>query len=249
MSRIRINHQEYDIEGILFDKDGTLLDFGSLWLNWTEQLVDSIAYKTDNICQKQTFANSLGFSYKSSTWDPGGPLAIGSMQDILTILSLNLYQHNIPWNQAFQTVNEVYSELESGLEDKLSLKPIKGLHTFLQKASEQSVKMGVVTSDNHQTAKNHLETLGIDHYFASVIGRDLVKYGKPFPEMAHMALNQLSLNPEKTLIIGDSNGDMLLGKYCKTLASIGIGNKDQTHLINADHVIEDYTPEFICMDE
>jgi len=250
MGKVRVNGQLYDIDAILFDKDGTLLDFGSLWIGWSERLLQIISDKVEDECQTDFLAEKLGFSKGENTWDPKGPLAIGSMQDIVTILSAELYQQGIPWNQAFQLVNESYRELESAFPYKEHLKPIKGLREFLSQAEQKLIKMAVVTSDNLAKAEEHLEALGIDGYFSSVMGHDLVEYGKPFPDMAEVALKELSVPPERTLIIGDSNGDMLLGKYTKTLAGIGItpSIESSSHLKDADQIIENYTSEFITIE-
>jgi phosphoglycolate phosphatase len=251
MGKLSINNQEYEIEGILFDKDGTLLEFGSLWINWTKKFIDLI-YQTSEIdCDKDTLARSLGFSYKNESWDPKGPLAIGSLQDIISILSKELYEVGIPWNEAFKIVTESYEKLDNEFDWRSSVKPVNGLVDFLEKASKQSVKMGVITSDNYDRAVNQLKVLGIEHYFSVILGHDSVHKGKPFTEMVEKACKELSINPEKTIIIGDSNGDMLLGKNSNSLSSIGIvSRKDQLsdHLINADQIIRDYTREFIIID-
>ena len=31
----------YKIQGVLFDKDGTLFDFNATWGNWTERLIET----------------------------------------------------------------------------------------------------------------------------------------------------------------------------------------------------------------
>ncbi|MCP8615840.1 HAD family hydrolase [Salirhabdus salicampi] len=248
MRKIVINEKVYEIDGILFDKDGTLVDFGSLWITWTKDLIDKIVHKTDISCNKETYANALGFSYEERTWDPKGPLAIGSLQDIISILSRELYSNGVPWNDAFKLVNDSYQEVESDFNWHDSVKAIRGLRDFLQQASNRSIKMGVVTSDNYDRARHQLKLLEIDHYFSAIVGHDSVEQGKPFPEMVKVACKRMDVKPERTIVIGDSNGDMLLGRNAKSLSSIGIVSKEgqsTDHLINADAIIRDYTNEFI----
>ncbi|WP_456277504.1 HAD family hydrolase [Bacillus sp. AK128] len=248
MGKVIVNGNTYEVDGILFDKDGTLLDFGTLWIGWSKTFIDRIVDRNDLHYDKNELAQSIGFSYAEGSWDPMGPIAIGSLQDIISILTYSLYRKGMPWNEGFKIVNEAYVEVEQSYDWSSSVKPIKGLLSFLEQAAAQSIKMGVVTSDDSERAKRHLEILGIDQYFSAVIGHDSVKKGKPFPEMVYAACEQLSVKPERTITIGDSNGDMLLGKNGNSIGCIGIvSSLDQPveHLLNADEVIRDYTYEFM----
>ncbi|WP_449354742.1 HAD family hydrolase [Virgibacillus natechei] len=242
MSVVCIDGDEHEIDCILFDKDGTIIDF-KLWLCWADTFINLIDENTGVTYNKRLLADSLGFSYKNHTWDPKGPLAIGSQQDLLTILALGLYQQGVPWNQAYQVVHDAHQVLEETFVIHDHIKPINGLLSFLKQADKHAIKMGVVTSDNYGKTLQHLNALGIVNYFLTIVGHDLVHRGKPYPEMVYYACEQLDVSPEKTLIIGDSNGDMILGKNSGVLASIGIVSSPgaQTeHLQDADYIIRDY---------
>ncbi|MTW88238.1 HAD-IA family hydrolase [Virgibacillus dakarensis] len=242
MSVVIINGNRFEIDGILFDKDGTIVDF-TLWVRWAEAFIDLIDDQATVSYNKGLLAHFLGFSYENHTWDPKGPLAIGSLQDLLTILSLGLYQQGVPWNQAYQVVNDAHQVLEDTFAIHEHVKPVNGLVRFLEQAEKLAIKMGVVTSDNYGKAVQHLNALGITNFFSAIVGHDLVYRGKPYPEMVYYACKQLDIAPEKTLIIGDSNGDMILGKNSGVLASIGIvsaPNMQKVHLLDADFIINDY---------
>lgn len=238
------NKATYDIDGILFDKDGTLIKFSSLWVSWAERLVDSIASKSDmNLPEKHELAKAIGFHYTHRIWDLQGPLCIGSPDDLMTIGASYLYKKGFPWNEASEKVGIAYQEVEKQDDWKQSIEPIEGLLQLLKKAHEKALKLGVVTSDHRENAYKHIERLNIDHYFQSILGDDMVERGKPFPDMAYKSCDEMGLQPERALMIGDSNGDMLLGKKSNMLACIGITSEiDNTsgHLKDADHVIEDY---------
>lgn len=103
------------------------------------------------------------------------------------------------------------------------------------------LKLGVVTSDNLSTTREHLEWLGISEYFGAVVTRDQVKYGKPAPEIAEKACRELELRPEDTVIIGDSNADMQLGRGAGLRLAVGISPDGRTdHLLDADIVVSGY---------
>lgn len=243
MGAVYIDESNYqDVEGILFDKDGTVIDF-MLWMHWIESFAEKLNQKTEVYYDKQFLENSLGYLETERVWDPKGPLAIGSLQDLLTILSLALYQQDIPWNQAYQIVNDVNQEMEATFNFNEYLKPISGLIEFLDRAHNHDLKMGIVTSDNRDKAVQHLDALGIRKYFTSVIGHDTATRGKPYPDMVYESCQQLGVRPEKAMIFGDSNGDMMLGKKSGLLASVGIipdVNSSRAHLEDANHIISNY---------
>ncbi|MFA1820017.1 HAD family hydrolase [Virgibacillus oceani] len=244
MAKCIINEQAYDIDGILFDKDGTLIEFSSLWVTWAEKFILSIMSKAKLPEKDQhRLADAIGFQFDQGKWDPKGPLCIGSLDELITIGALHLYQNGFAWNESLEIVTNAQMKVDQLKEWKKTINPVSGLRTFLQKADSHYLKLGVVTSDNQQQALSHLQELEIDSYFNSVIGHDQVMQGKPFPDMVYKACKDMMIEPERAIIIGDSNGDMILGMKSNTVASIGIAaesSSETDHLTNADHVIHNY---------
>lgn len=243
MGTININESTYhNVEGILFDKDGTVIDF-IVWMHWVEAFMEALNQYTYITYDKKFLENALGFSGENPYWDPKGPLAIGSSQDLLTILSLALYKEGLPWNQAYQVINDVNQEVEKTFSFNQHLKLVDGLAEFLEQAQQHEIKLGVVTSDDHAKAVQHLEALGISEYFTSVIGHDIAPRGKPYPDMVYQACQQMNIQPGQSIIFGDSNGDMMLGKNSGLVGGIGViphANASSTHLIDADQIIWNY---------
>lgn len=244
MAEVIIDEKCYEIDGILFDKDGTLLDFASLWLYWTIDWIDRLrdANRKREV-DRSVFAEAVGLKIHDNSWDPTGPLAIGSNDDLTALLAACLYEKGVPWNEAITLAVQSRENAESRTDWEEYVKPTKGLKPFLRKLTAAFVSLGVVTSDDTKRAWEHLEILEIDDQFGSVIGHDAASRGKPFPDMAKEACRQLDIRPEKTLVIGDSNGDMMTGKNAHMLAGIGIlpeQIKTSCHLNAADHLIRDY---------
>lgn len=244
MAQLKINNHTYDIDGILFDKDGTLLDFRSLWINWADTLINDMI-KLAQLPQEEdiSLAQSIGYDIENKIWDPKGPLCIGSLDDLISILSHHLYNKGMPWNESIELVTTVCLETNEKNNRKNTIKPVAGLNHFLMKAREVDLKLGVVTSDNYSQAVQNLEALAILPYFHSVIGHDQVERGKPFPDMVEKSCGELGVNPSRTLIFGDSNGDMILGEKSDMVASIGIVSEPKLtvdHLENATHIIRSY---------
>ncbi|HLR40052.1 MAG TPA: HAD-IA family hydrolase [Virgibacillus sp.] len=243
MSKLYIDESSYDdIQAILFDKDGTIIDF-MVWIHWLEAFLNFLDSVVSVPYHKSFVRHSLGVSANYRSWDSTGAFAMGTSQDLFTIVSLAFYQQGLPWEQAYQTVLETHQKFEKTFAYSHYMEPVKGLPAFLQQAKELNIPMGVVTSDNQEQAVQHLELIGLTTHFTSVVGADMVNRGKPFPDMVYLACQQLEAPLEKTIIFGDSNGDMLLGKHSGLLGGIGVLSQayiSDKHLRDAEYIIKDY---------
>ncbi|MBM7647064.1 phosphoglycolate phosphatase [Scopulibacillus daqui] len=243
MALCSIYENTYDIDGILFDKDGTLLDFASLWVECGRQIMIQIEKKTNFNIDKMAIAESIGLFLENHSWDPKGPLAIGTSNDLIAILAHELYKIGTAWNDAVTIATESYVEAGKDINWRQRLNPTPYLIPFLERASKASIKMGVVTADNTEQAIKHLNVLGISKYFDTIVGDDLVNRGKPYSDMVDLACKELNIEPGKAIMIGDSNGDMKLAKNSDMLASVGIipdKIRSYDHLQDADHIIKSY---------
>lgn len=245
MPQLIVHGTTYDIDAILFDKDGTLLNFGDLWIGWFDQLVTTVNRRlpaSQSISHRDLYPK-VGIEPEQRLWDPTGPLTIGSLNDIATILALSLFEARVPWNDATEITQDALHSVSETIDWPRCVTPVKGLQDFVARTSAVGIQCGVVTSDDAHNAQRHLSILSLTEHFPVVLGHDQVPRGKPYPDMALAACQQLGVLPERTLIIGDSNGDMAMGKAAGLLAGIGIcaaPHLDGAHLTLANHVIRDY---------
>lgn len=148
MVRCLVNEEkEYEIDGILFDKDGTLIDFNSLWLGWTEYFLKMMTTKASlSQAEKYAIAESIGFHYKEQFWDVKGPLYVGSSTELTAVCAFCLYQHGFSWNEAVELMHEIFSEMNMYKGWKNTIQPTKGLLNLLERAKTHSLKMGIATA-------------------------------------------------------------------------------------------------------
>lgn len=247
MPELQINDECIPCSGILFDKDGTLLDLLATWGNWAELVLCGMENQlaimgTDFIVDRsKVLGTQHDASGKLIGYDPAGPLTMATEEESYGVLAWQLYAAGVPWNEALTRVKSIAKDAMYELRKRRTAQPLEGLLSFLEQCAAASLKLGVVTSDGAKTTQEHLDWLGIAHYFHSVVTRDRVLNGKPAPEMAELACRELGLSPEVTIIIGDSNADMQLGKGAGLRLAVGISNMgDGNHLIDADVIISSY---------
>jgi phosphoglycolate phosphatase len=249
MAVLHIDGVSVPCRGILFDKDGTLLDLLATWGTWADLMLEGLgtqlALAGSGPASSTDLALVLGTAHdaagKVTGYDPAGPLSMATAEETTGILAWQLYSAGVPWNEAVTRVTALAKEAMNELRRRRTATAMPDLLPFLQQCTAASLRLGVVTSDHSQTTAEQLEWLGISGYFHTIVTRDRVMHGKPAPEMAETACRELGLLPEDTVIIGDSNADMQLGRGAGLRLAVGISpNGSAAHLLDADIVINGF---------
>lgn len=247
MALLKAEKAEAYVSGILFDKDGTLLDLNKLWTPWATSVLDQLEKKLASLGYSFTGHKDqvLGTKYNSQGkvigYDEQGPFAIASVSESTGVLAWQLYAAGMPWNDAVTYIRMISRQAMSKVKQEHA-HPTPGLIAFLIKCREKGLRLGVVTADSTDTAELHLRWLGILDYFDVIIGYDQVKNSKPHPESVHAACAKLGLSPNDCAVIGDSNGDMQMAKNAESALAIGITQSHHPlYLHDADTVITSYT--------
>lgn len=259
------------IEAVVFDKDGTLLDFAHTWGRWVRAVevgmrtaVPGLLQRNGNGPREDDFGLGMVFArgYSLSVartefisgsdvvdeaseedwYQPESPLAIGSMDEIRTILAYHLWRAGVPWDDARPIVARVCQRADSDLEQHLSLLPVAELLSFISLLIERGVRLGVVTSDETDRARTHVSALGLADVFGSVVGRDRVTAGKPNPEMVMLCCKELSVAPSRAMVIGDTAADMRMGRWAGVAATIRVAGRaaPMMSLADTDLCVRDY---------
>lgn len=240
------------VSAILFDKDGTLLEFVSLWGSWSECFLGKF---TGHMEQKgfalpeAQLPSLLGTVHNNEgsiiDYDRNGPLAMGTMDDLYAIFSWQGYLLGLSWAESMELVHNCRREADAMMEESRPVLPLPGLLRFLDDCVSHGIPLAVVTADETVAAEKHLSWLGIRQYFSEVIGTDQVKRGKPFPDMIELACGRLAVDPSQVAVIGDTNGDMRMAKAAGATVAIGItGTSSNTTPISilpdADIIVQSY---------
>lgn len=229
MLELIINKIRYPVKGILFDKDGTLLDFLQLWGKWSELMHRHYESKLpggkiDSLSELWgTIHDDAG---RIIGYNRNGPLSMGSMGDLLAILAWQGYRLGLPWGEAMRLAWECKQLADEEMERIRPAFPLPGMIPFLKHCSELGLSIGIVTADETPEAIKHMEWMGILPYFKTIIGNDQVERGKPFPDMVEKACKELGLLPADVAVIGDTNGDMQMGNSAGVAVTIGILGSD-----------------------
>lgn len=102
-------------------------------------------------------------------------------------------------------------------------------HVFetIRNLYESGNNLAVVTTSKKESVYPPLERLGLIKYVKVVIGAEDVNKHKPDPEIVYKAMEKLGSQKESTIIVGDSEKDVLAGKTAgiSTVIFFPEGNK------------------------
>lgn len=208
------------IKGILFDKDGTLIDY-SMWKNAGINLIKVVMNEngiTDEKIYKQLL-KSIGI-YENGV-DPFGALAYKSHEEVAKELHFVLSKQNVEINYDLFIDHVTEFLRKEVLRDDVELKPITNLNLLLDSLKQRGMKIGLVTSDSLQSATHFINKFNLNDSFDFIGAKDGVFKLKPHFDMCEKFLNDYGLKPCEVAVVGDSYSDMLFAKNSGALA-IGV---------------------------
>ncbi|MFC1804630.1 HAD family hydrolase, partial [Candidatus Omnitrophota bacterium] len=87
---------------------------------------------------------------------------------------------------------------------------------------ENSCKIAIATTDKTERAELVMDFLGLKDQTDFIIGADLVKKGKPAPDMVNFILKRLAIDRGRAVMIGDALTDIQMGINARLKASIAV---------------------------
>ena len=193
------------IDGVIFDKDGTLFDFRRSWGAWTAKLVRSIAIertgRPDEVAAAALGA-AIGYDLATGGFDRDSPVIAATADDIAAAL-LPL----VPDASQMQLVARLNALAEiSPMAEAVPLLDV------LQALKARGLRLGLATNDSETPARAHLAAHGVAHLFDFVAGCDSGHGAKPAPGMLLAFASQCGLAPARVVMVGDSRHDLFAGR-------------------------------------
>jgi len=115
-----------------------------------------------------------------------------------------------------------------------------GIRELLIRLKEKSAKLMLFTGGGHVSTYFCLEQSGILHLFDQLICGEDVRHPKPNPEGLLKLIKEQNLNPEQTIIVGDSASDVEAGH------AAGISTAWLRWSVNAQASEPKVKPDYIC---
>lgn len=166
-----------NIEGAVFDLDGTLLDSSWVW-----EKVD------------EKFLGDRGFQVPDDYVDEISPLG-AERAAVYTIERFGLNEDKD------DIVREWIEMAKKEYATEVVCKPYA--KEFLEELHKLNIKMAVATSSDRELFMKTLEREGILKYFQKIVTVDEVERGKGYPDIYEEAARRIKVNSHKCLVFED----------------------------------------------
>jgi phosphoglycolate phosphatase len=187
------------IKGILFDKDGTLIDVDGTWVATYRHMLSEL-FETDEEGAEKLMEKA-GYDPVKGGFKAGSILAGGTTRELIDVWWPGLDEAGIAERQKILDVD--YAPVV-----KNYLRPLMPLAPILSELRDLGFKLGVATNDSIISALNHLEHLDVAHLFDAIIAADTVKVPKPSGEMVRRFAELAGLRPVEIAMVGDNSHDV-----------------------------------------
>ena len=208
---------------IIFDKDGTLIDFSATWVPLIRKRVSFLLKRLGKNGGLEAFLlKSWGIDPVSGEVDPRGPCPVSPRSDEMIIGTMVLYQHGYHWDESKQWVAQAFDEADADGDWREKVVPIKGIQTFLSHLKRDGFHTALATNDERKDTEAILNHLSMDGLFDIILCSGEVSPAKPHPETILTICRTLSVSPNEVVMVGDSVTDMMMGKRAGVVLTIGI---------------------------
>src|ERR1700722_3037040 len=220
------------IPAILFDKDGTLIDFDETWGPATYAVMRALAKGDDAAMLRQ--AEALHFSLETRRFLLTSPLIAGSSAQYGTLWGEALGRND------YDTLKREIDAL-AAVESLKWLSPIGRPRAVLSSLKARGLRLGLATNDSEASARRQSEALEIADLLDFVAGYDSGHGGKPEPGMALAFARQLGVAPAEVAMVGDTLHDLRSARAAGALAVAVLTGPAQIEDLasEADYVLDD----------
>lgn len=187
------------IDGLLFDKDGTLFDFRVSWGRWAQGF---LAQTARDAAHARRLGRAIGFDPETGSFAPDSPVIAATAADIAAALVAEL-----PGVSVAELTDRIDASAgQAAMSEAVPLRPL------LAALRERGLRLGVATNDSEAPARKHLAHHGITDCFDFIAGYDSGHGAKPGPGMCLAFARQLGLDPARVAMVGDSRHDLEAGR-------------------------------------
>lgn len=212
------------VDLVVFDKDGTLIDFHAMWGTWLVGLAADLARVTgrpvlDDLRRVMDAAASSG------RISSGGPLATSTMAVLRGLAVEAVRASGCDAEEAAAAVDAAWSS-----PDPVALaRPLADLTALFGRLRDTGRHVAVVTADDRAPTEATLAALGVAHWIGALVCADDGLAMKPAPDMLLSACDSLGVSPARTAMVGDTPADLAMARAAGALAIgvlSGVGDRE-----------------------
>lgn len=205
------------IDLLIFDKDGTLIEFHLMWGTWVDELAHRLEAAA-GLGLREGLYPLLGVDLATGLVHAHGLLAATPMSRIREVVEAYVAGSGATASVAARAVRSAWHA-----PDPVALaQPVTDLRVLLTRLRQRVPTFAVATSDDRLPTERTLAALGVSGEFAALVCADDGIRTKPLPDPVLHLCATLGIEPGRAAVVGDSPADMRMGQAAGVARSIGV---------------------------
>ena len=231
MAQLHFGTHRFEAEMVIFDKDGTLIDFSELWAHYTTSAVEGLlaalagAANASELPHEQVRADlyaSLGYDPVTHHFDPQSPIVTAPLPTLYTLAAGVLYRHGWAWLNAELEVQRSFAPATLAPLQREMVQPTANLPALFGALTAAGVQIAVITSDDRAPTLAALTWLEVIDQVTFIACADDGYAYKPAPEAILAACAATGISLARTVMVGDSTTDLLMGERAGVGLRVGV---------------------------
>ncbi len=239
------------VDGVLFDKDGTLirsenrlLELAKLRVTEAFRIYKERRIRTINLKELNRLL-MLTYGIHNNQVNPNSSLAIASKKDNIISTATVLAILGESWPEAIQLSYEIFKSADSLLKNKTNFSNkdelLPGVEQLLNSLRKAKIKVGIISNDSEIGIKKFVKEFQLEKYFQYFWSSEDFP-PKPDPNAVIKLCDQMKTQPSSCALVGDSETDLLMARKSniKVVCGYVSGWSIKPSLYEYDHLIQDW---------
>jgi phosphoglycolate phosphatase len=189
-----------ELQGLIFDKDGTLFEFSATWEAWAQAFL--LRLTDGDRAAAAKIGQDIGFDMATRKFASDSVAIAGTPDEIAQALAPHF--PDLSPDGMLAMLND-----EATMAPQVEAVP---LIPYLTGLRAQGIKLGVATNDSEEPALAHLNSAGVVELFDFIAGFDSGYGAKPAAGQLLAFCKQTGCDPSRVAMVGDSTHDLMAGK-------------------------------------
>jgi len=225
MPRLLVGGLIREIDVIVLDKDGTLIDFEVAWRHRLARSIRAVAdaVKLGDERLVAALHRALGSECENGAILADGPFASATLADKAVMVATVLYQYGISWHRAQFIAGSRFLGIMTEPPDARDIRGIGDVPVRLRQLKASGARIAVATNDDRNATTVALSHLGVvDLVDLLVCAGDDGIAAKPAPDgLLHIA-RSFGVSPRRLAMVGDAASDLMAAGAAGTGLKVGV---------------------------
>eukprot|EP00736_Rhodelphis_marinus_P001909 Rmarinus@m.22328 len=224
---------------VIFDKDGTLICFHSMWSPWVEKSSARMKELSGVDASNEVY-DALGYCFDTKKTSEQGMLAHATMPEIKRKFVDIYVTKGLDQEKAQDIVDKTWQNCDTSSSE--TLVPLVDVQKTFKTLKDAGIKVAICTADSRAGTESFLRKIGVSDLVDKVVcGDDTDNEPKPSAHNALIICEALKVPPEQAIVVGDTTADIGMGQRAGLGCTIGVlsGTGCEDTLSGADFVVDD----------